>query len=316
VPEEGNGKIGMKHRDVRNKLSAYIDGEVSGTERLAIESHLQQCSTCSEALEELQRTILQVKSLEEQDPPEWLTRRIMTRVREEAEEPEPFWRKLFFPLHVKLPLEAIAMAFLVVTGAYLYRNIQPDPHWTRSAARLEQKAESSTAADRQAEPRQPAADALSARRKTAAADEEGASAPALPPSAAAPQEERSESFAVDRSASQLERQAGSARRAAPDASKPATIARTLPFETTLVADDPQGAVEAVEKQIKKFGGQLLQTEMRSGNTILTVEIPSAALTPFLERLREFGRLQLPEEPSDHPALPVLRITVSPENSTP
>ena len=45
----------MEHNICRDNLSAYLDGELSGEERLSLESHLALCPTCSRTLAELKQ---------------------------------------------------------------------------------------------------------------------------------------------------------------------------------------------------------------------------------------------------------------------
>ena len=115
----------MEHNDVRHKLSEYIDGAVTGKEQAAIEAHLKTCLQCSGALEELRKTIEHVKTVEETDPPAWMTQKIMAKVRTEAKGEKSIFQRLFYPLTVKLPIQAIAVLFVAVTGFYLYQAIQP-----------------------------------------------------------------------------------------------------------------------------------------------------------------------------------------------
>ena len=45
----------MEHNICRDNLSAYLDGELSGEEKLSLESHLALCPTCSRTLAELKQ---------------------------------------------------------------------------------------------------------------------------------------------------------------------------------------------------------------------------------------------------------------------
>ncbi len=74
----------MKHDDIRDMLSGYIDGEVTAAEKAEIEEHLRTCAECSEALVELRKTIQLVKNTEETDPPAWMTQKIVAKVRAET----------------------------------------------------------------------------------------------------------------------------------------------------------------------------------------------------------------------------------------
>lgn len=122
----------MDHNTIRHMLSEYIDGTVSDQEKAGIEAHLKTCQKCSDALSELRKTVEHIKTVEEVDPPAWMTQKIMTKVRAEAEEKKSIFEKLFFPLSVKLPIQAVAMAFLAVTAFYLYQNIQPTPKFAEA----------------------------------------------------------------------------------------------------------------------------------------------------------------------------------------
>ncbi|MFA5073741.1 MAG: DUF2275 domain-containing protein [Nitrospirota bacterium] len=115
----------MEHNDIRYKLSEYLDGSLTEHEKQEIDEHLKTCSDCSKALEELRKTIEQIKAIEKIEPPAWMTQKIMANVRTEAEKEKSIFRKLFFPLSTKLPLQAVAAVFLVVTAFYLYQSIHP-----------------------------------------------------------------------------------------------------------------------------------------------------------------------------------------------
>ncbi len=117
----------MEHNDARHKLSEYIEGSIAAEERAEIEAHLKTCSACTDALRELQKTVEQIKSIEEVEPPAWMTKKIMAKVRVGAEEKKSLFQRLFFPLSVKLPIQTVAVLFLTVTAFYIYRNIQPAP---------------------------------------------------------------------------------------------------------------------------------------------------------------------------------------------
>ena len=70
----------MDHNDIRHKLSEYIDGSVTAEEKSYIEEHLKTCSACSDALHELQKTVEHIKTVEEVEPPAWMTQKIMANV--------------------------------------------------------------------------------------------------------------------------------------------------------------------------------------------------------------------------------------------
>jgi len=153
----------MKHDDIRHKLSEYLDGSVTDEEKKSIEDHLKSCAACGDALRDLQKTVGHIKSIEALEPPVWMTQKIMAHVRSAAEEQEhklsgllhparaaapgqkasalsdtsqqpaapappkkeSLLRRLFTPVLVNVPLQAVAVLFLAVTAFYIYRTIEP-----------------------------------------------------------------------------------------------------------------------------------------------------------------------------------------------
>jgi hypothetical protein len=115
----------MRHHVIRHKLSEYIDGSVTAEEKADIEKHLQTCIVCRDALRELKKTVEYIKTVEEVEPPTWMTQKTMAKVRAKVEQKQGFFHRLFLPLHVKLPIQAVAALFLAIAAFYVYRNIQP-----------------------------------------------------------------------------------------------------------------------------------------------------------------------------------------------
>jgi hypothetical protein len=115
----------MEHDDIRHMLSEYLDNSVSAGEKTEIEEHLKVCRECKNALEELRKTIEHIRTVEEIDPPSWMKQKIMASVRAEAEENRSFFRRFFRPLPLRLPIQALAVIFVAVTGFYIYQAIGP-----------------------------------------------------------------------------------------------------------------------------------------------------------------------------------------------
>jgi hypothetical protein len=116
----------MKCRDIQQKLSAYSEGIVPSEERILIEEHLESCPKCSEFLADLRKTIDYVHSIRDVEPPAWLTQKVMAKIKAEAQPKKGIIQKLFYPLHIKLPLEAVVTALIVVITIYIFRTIPPE----------------------------------------------------------------------------------------------------------------------------------------------------------------------------------------------
>lgn len=315
MPAARNGNTAMNHRELRKKLSAYIDGEVAESEKKAIEQHLQDCHSCRQALEALRRTVRQVQALEDEPPPDWLTQQIMDRVRAETERAEPFWRKLIFPLHIKLPLQAMAMVFLVVTGAYLIRHMPTDPRLAQTNLYEEQKAEAPPMGDTQADSRGPVGEKgpRSGAQRPAAESAPVRTGKTAPEKQDRQPPEPSQAFAVGESSAPPRAAAPPRKQDSPALQKPSAI-QPPSLQKTLVVGDPSEAAAAIEQYLEENGGILLDGEQQAGDTILTVRIPSAALGSFLARLGELGRLREKDAAIDWSRpVQILRITITVED---
>jgi len=118
----------MECQQIQERLSAYLEGSLPPAEKALIEQHLKPCQRCQEALADLRKTIEVVQGLPEVEPPAWLTQRVMARVRSEAAPRKTIWERLFYPIPVKLPLEAAGVIAIAVVTIYVFKGIQPEMH--------------------------------------------------------------------------------------------------------------------------------------------------------------------------------------------
>jgi hypothetical protein len=116
----------MQCRRVEENLSAYIDNQLDTEDRIHIEEHLRTCQKCSLSLEELKKTIACVQKLEDVEPPPWLTQKVMGRIKGQAKAEKGILRKLFYPLHIKIPVEILATLAIVVVAFYVFRSVEPE----------------------------------------------------------------------------------------------------------------------------------------------------------------------------------------------
>ena len=116
----------MTCKEIEDLLPGMIDGALPEAEKKAIEAHLATCASCGKALAHLRTSDERVKSLEEVEPPAWLKTRVMARVREEAGLKEGIFRKLFYPLHVKVPIQALATVLIAVVAWNVYKTGEPE----------------------------------------------------------------------------------------------------------------------------------------------------------------------------------------------
>ena len=128
----------MECDKVRERLAAYIEGIVDTAEGPAIGSHLSNCAKCRMAMKDLKKTENLLKSLEEIEPPPWLSDKVMAGVRQEAEEKGGLLRWLFYPLRIKIPVEAFTILLVVGLVAYVYKVNAPRFEAAKSGGGIEQ----------------------------------------------------------------------------------------------------------------------------------------------------------------------------------
>ena len=116
--------------DMENLLAGLVDGALSEEQRNRVEAHLRTCETCRKALADLENADRLVKRMEEVEPPPWLKTRVMARVLEEAREEtraKPgILRMLFYPLRVKVPIQALATVLIAVVAWNVYKTGEPE----------------------------------------------------------------------------------------------------------------------------------------------------------------------------------------------
>jgi len=117
--------------ETRELLSELLDEALDAGERARVEAHLMGCADCRRELDGLRATTGLLARVERARAPVGFVDRVMTQVR-----PVPWYRRLgralFFPLSIKLPLEAGAMVMVAFLGVYL---LQTTPELKEAARR-------------------------------------------------------------------------------------------------------------------------------------------------------------------------------------
>jgi len=300
----------MRCQDVRSQLSTYLENELEAAQRRVVEDHVRQCVRCQGELVLLQRTIALLRGLDEVEVPPSLSTAIQAGVRPRRGR---WWREvaswLFFPIHVKLPIQAVALLLVSLGAVYLYRSApefspQP-PVTTESAPRSE--AVPSTAAGRadrlDLAARQEAAEKSSGQREVQkerkVPEQEDAAARALRKSA--PESAASAKPAEEREALR-ERDIG-ARVLRKEAPAGATIAAPLQ-DVMLETSDPARAIARITEIVSALEGKVEVKEERH----LILMIPAKAYSHFLTALKDSGYAVSP--PTESPPAPSPEGTVT------
>ncbi len=315
----------MDHNDIRHKLSEYLDGAVSDKDKAEIELHLKSCTICSDALEELRKTVEQVRQIEEVEPPTWMTRKIMAKVRVEAEVKKSWYQQFFFPISVKLPIQAVAVLFLAITAYYVYQNINPAEKYseaplakfeaTKPAAPTlspapEPKMQRESALPKKV-PQTPQYKALDMKQEyerpapPAPLSESGAPAieakndaasgkQAFAPQAAAPatmqdKAGRSSRFVAAREAKPSER--------ALQRKEKSAVAEAGGIRLSLSVTDMAAADKKVEDIIRELKGAVIRSETSGDTRTIAVSLDTKMLGALREKLGKVGELKGKETPS-------------------
>ena len=110
-------------RSIQRDLSAYVDGELTGTRRTVLEAHLRDCPGCRAQAAELQQLAQGVAALPSLPvPPSFLGE---VRQKIAAGHGRLWGRLLFQPVWWKVPLEAIALVAVLFAVGVFYRSTQP-----------------------------------------------------------------------------------------------------------------------------------------------------------------------------------------------
>lgn len=125
----------MDCKEVRNLLSAYLENE-DFAQRKIVSEHLKTCRNCAGELEELKATISTLAGVEKLEVPSDFLEGVHRKIKPEHQINE-VWKKLFCPLHIKLPLEAVAVAATVFLVLTIYNQIALQPKPQRVALKSE-----------------------------------------------------------------------------------------------------------------------------------------------------------------------------------
>ena len=273
----------MKCGQIQKMLPACQDGILSKTETALVEKHLAACDSCRASFKEYQQARQRVKKLEEVEPPPGFAQKIMARIEQEEEKKGGLLRKLFYPLHIKVPIQAVAMVVVAVLAIQTYRSVEPQKQTAPPDAITAvpgPKEELARKEDRQQEAVLPA-------KKTLPTSEEAAKAPA---SAAAPREaERAELAAGGKKAKREAKTAVSA--PSPEA---ASLQKGAGVGLALRVAEVASTGEKVQTILQEMGGSRIERTRLGEDEIVTADLDPQRLPEFLDRLNSLG--EMPEKP--------------------
>jgi Putative zinc-finger/Predicted integral membrane protein (DUF2275) len=316
----------MDHSDIRRNLSAYLDNALGSEQKEHIKRHLGMCGSCREALADLEWTVGQFRLVPEVEPPLWLTARIMANLQVIPAPAPGVWRRLFFPLRIKLPLGAAAIALVCMTGYYFARTrtaplgrptaatapspgIPPVPSGQEAPPPLQGRGTAPlrqfTREELPSGP-QPAPAAIPAPAVQVAPSPQEKEAPAISDSPALPEPSRHEpglqpagewpaigrekDLPFTREAKGGQRKAAGKNRSYGDGTVAAGTERVGEADVTLEVKNPAAAGKSIEREVGSVGGTIRGDSSSDGNHLLLVQIDARKLSTLLDRLAHIGDL--------------------------
>jgi hypothetical protein len=116
----------MTCNEIENRLPAYREDLLTPEERKIISGHLASCPRCNRAFAGLKKAEALVHGLGEVETPPFFEQRIMSRLREGAGRKQGILRRLFYPLYIKIPIQALATLLVTVLAFYVYQGGEPE----------------------------------------------------------------------------------------------------------------------------------------------------------------------------------------------
>jgi len=277
----------MECADIQKKLSAYIDDAISPEERMLIDEHLTSCQECSVSLSDMRKTLEYIQKLEDIEPPPWLTQKVMARIRLEAKPKRGILQKLFYPLHIKLPIEAAAVFLIAVAALYIFKTIQPEVKLTQMPSEEMKTQIPSQEKDRipaivetEPVPSKPAEKPLFAKKPEVT--ERVTEAPKAPPPVAKEDETRPSAGAVAKDEQRTE---------VLSRAKAMAERKEERISLTINVKDIKTAGREVEKALMQLNGQIIRTESFENREIITAKLDSKKLKNFIDKLKLIGEVK-------------------------
>ena len=113
----------MKCSQVQEKLSAYLDREISNEEKGRIDDHIKTCKICREELASLTELNSTLDTLESIEIPPYFRTRVKQRIKDHASQIPVIERirRIFFPL-----VTTAVLVISLLVGNYIGRSLYQD----------------------------------------------------------------------------------------------------------------------------------------------------------------------------------------------
>ena len=298
----------MECRNIREKLSDYVDNQLSAEEKKLVDGHLKACQKCSHALEELKKIIALTQGLEEAEPPPWLEQNVMAELRDNERRKGGFFQKLLFPVNTRFPVEIIAAIAIAVTAFFVFRAVEPDlERMPRKQAAARSESDRAISEDKKYKAKEglllkqdikePPRASAPAKRKMPAAEPE---APAEKVEALEEQAVMEEEMMFRDSYKDMDKKAGRGRMAFAPGTAGTFEKENQIINVTVRVENIELSLSRIEKVIKGLKGEVVKIEHFDDKDILSVILESGRINELRKELKVIGDVDeiLPENLED------------------
>lgn len=114
----------MNCQEIRSLLSRYLEDDLDPDVKNLVEQHLGSCSGCARELDVLKGMISSLGKMEKVEPPFDFLESIHERL-ERPSKARLILRRMFYPPHIKLPIEAVVVAATILLVVRIVSFISP-----------------------------------------------------------------------------------------------------------------------------------------------------------------------------------------------
>ncbi len=253
----------MECSRVNQLFSEYIDGALDEKTRRTLEEHLTACESCAEDLRALRSSIAAFGSLDQVKAPVDFIEKVHARIELNEQVSWFGWlkTKLFFPLHIKIPMEVAGLAMAALLVVLIFHGAKQEAR--RDYAPSQAKAPTTEVSDLDEEMRSQKQLALKPEPPPQPSEAAlGAAAPTLTPGTAP----------VPAPA------LGSAQTSAP-------AEEVRPIQLALLLGQAKGSSTALAERDDRMGGGDQPTEVRDRSSALKSSRGAASPSPPAPRIR-------------------------------
>lgn len=114
----------MNCQEIRSLLSRYLEDDLDPDVKNLVEQHLGSCRGCARELDVLKKMISSLGKMEKVEPPFDFLESIHERL-ERPSKARLILRRMFYPPHIKLPIEAVVVAATILLVVRIVSFISP-----------------------------------------------------------------------------------------------------------------------------------------------------------------------------------------------